>query len=148
MGFVCLFFIAGTAVLTYAVGYENHFIHENAPYLFVEMNTISAIVCAAALFLGFHNLRIGQSRWINRVASVTFGIYLFHDNPLVRHFIWIRVYPLSIDQGNYIPCSILKIALIFLAGLVIDWIVSFLIQTVVRWCTENFTGKHMMKGKE
>lgn len=63
-----------------------------------------------------------SSKFINRIAGSVLGIYLIHDNPLVRKFIWNMWYP-NLDYLDiwYFPLFMIgKIALVFLVCLGID----------------------------
>ncbi len=45
----------------------------------------------SALFYLFVNLKIGVNTFVNKVASYTFGIYLFHEAPYTRGLLWNRL---------------------------------------------------------
>lgn len=55
-----------------------------------EVNSLLTLICAVATFLAFQNLKI-QSKVINRIAATTFGIYLLHDNPIIRNTLWLKL---------------------------------------------------------
>lgn len=63
-----------------------------------------------------------SSKLINRIAGSVLGIYLIHDNPLVRKFIWTMWYPNLdyLDTWCFPMFMIGKVALIFLICLSID----------------------------
>jgi hypothetical protein len=44
------------------------------------------------LFAGFLRIRIRPGRLINTVASAMFGVYLIHDHPYVRYFLWLDLF--------------------------------------------------------
>jgi len=44
------------------------------------------------MFLTFSNLNIKNNKVINGLALTMFGVYLIHDNPLVRHALWIDIF--------------------------------------------------------
>lgn len=50
------------------------------------------IAMAVALFCIFKKLRIKKSVLINLIASASFSIYLLSDNPLLRGWIWNRIF--------------------------------------------------------
>ena len=58
-----------------------------AIYFPVYLNSISILSCSVLLFIIFKNIKI-KSNFINLLASTTFGVYLIHDNFLVRRFLW------------------------------------------------------------
>lgn len=90
--------ICAGAILVYYVGYTIPFLKNNATYLFAEMNKLPAIICAFLLFLGFNNWNITPSKKINKIASCTFGVYLLHDNPNIREFLWCNL----LKNANFI----------------------------------------------
>ena len=59
----------------------------NARY-FANTYSCFILICAVGVFYLFKDLEIGHSKFINKVASTTFGIYLIHDNSLVLAWLW------------------------------------------------------------
>lgn len=53
-----------------------------------EMKNLTCLICAISIFCLFKNLKIKYSPTINTIASATFGVYLIHDNPIVRNWLW------------------------------------------------------------
>ena len=64
---------------------------EHATYFFA-MQRVPSIIVSTFLFIGFTRIRIKNSRVINTLASSVFGVYLIHENPYVRVFIWTKVF--------------------------------------------------------
>ena len=60
------------------------------PYLLIaDSNKVLAVVTAFCLFLFFKNIHIKYSRFINTVASATFGVLLIHANSdTMRQWLW------------------------------------------------------------
>ena len=127
-GIVWLLGICVLAVGTYCLGYSLMFFRSNAVYLFAEMNKLPAIICAVLLFLGFKNWDRKQSLFINKIAACTFGVYLLHDNPQIRAFLWEKL----LGNEKYMasasfPVRILgSIILVFIVGIIIEWIRQYL----------------------
>lgn len=82
-------------------------------------------------FLFFETLDI-KSRWINWVASGTFGIYLIHDNYYVRHLLYKF---LKIDQG--IPVHGIGYFLLILRALILIFGCCLLIEKVRQVVTKQ-----------
>lgn len=59
---------------------------------FTGMNQIPILICAVSLFLGFKNCKIPNNKIINIISSSMFGVYLIHDNYLVRPFLWLDLF--------------------------------------------------------
>ncbi len=57
-------------------------------YLFNYQNHVLILLFSLFLFLGFKELRVKNSRLINLISSLTFGIYLIHDNWQIRRHFW------------------------------------------------------------
>ena len=54
---------------------------------------------------------------------MTLGVYLFHDNPFVRYYLWknlVNTYALFYSR-LFIIYSILIILAIFITGIIIEW---------------------------
>ena len=103
---------------------------------YIEMATITrfetsifVILISITLFYLFKNKDI-KSRLINFVASSTLGIYLIHDNFILRGWIWKEVYP----NNNYLYSNymivhfIIKVIAVFIICLVIDKLRLYLIE--------------------
>ncbi len=62
----------------------------DAPYMLVsDTNALLAVTNGVTWFLFFKNLRIPYTKWINTVASTTFGVLLIHANSdAMRRFLW------------------------------------------------------------
>ncbi len=58
------------------------------PTLYYDMQMLPTVLISVLFFLGFLQLRIRQNRVVNLIASAMFGVYLIHDHPLVRTFLW------------------------------------------------------------
>jgi surface polysaccharide O-acyltransferase-like enzyme len=55
---------------------------------FAGENRLWTVVPAIALLFFFTSLRWGSIRPINVIASATFGVYLIHDHPATRYWLW------------------------------------------------------------
>lgn len=89
----------------------------------------------------FLKAKITYRPWINAVASTTFGIYLLHDNKLFLHYMWDNVlatyqYYDSILLPLY---AILVVALIFVIGMIVDYVrLAFIEKPVMKAITPSF----------
>lgn len=103
-------------------------------YSFVsDSNAILALLVGFATFMFFKNLRIPQSRFINVVASTTFGVLLIHANSdAMRQWLWRDTvdcvgHAADIYYYLYAPAAVLCI---FTVCSIIDYV---RIQTVEKW---------------
>lgn len=55
-------------------------------------NSFLVILIALELFLAFIKMEPFYNQKVNIIASATFGVYLIHDNPLMRSFLWGHVF--------------------------------------------------------
>ena len=79
---------------------------------------------AVELLLLFLSFREFHSRFINTMAKSVLGIYLIHDNPLVRDMIWLKILPnLNYLYRSWFPLFLIgKVLAVFLICLAIDQI--------------------------
>lgn len=68
-------------------------------WLVCDSDKLLALVIGVLLFLTFKNLKVGQSRIVNTIASTTFGILLIHSSSsAIRKFLWIDLFDVA---GHY-----------------------------------------------
>lgn len=79
------------------------------------------------------------NRWINSIANSVLGIYLIHDNPLVRNFIWRRWLPNIdyLDSPYFAIFMIGKVVIVFLACLMIDQLRIRFVEPTIRRYIDN-----------
>ena len=78
-----------------------------------------------------------HSEVINQIGKCTFGIYLIHDNPLVRELIWKRVSPNYVYVNSPWIHAAAKIAIVFCVSLIIEMIRQ---KTIGKWFDSWFMG--------
>lgn len=91
--------------------------------------TIFCFLAAIGLFAWIGSQQIGYHRWINTVAATTFGIYLIHDNKMVRDPLWLDLLHMKsvVSQPVYVVLYVLFVCLIiFLACALLEYIREFL----------------------
>ena len=92
-----------------------------ATYLFGQ-KSFPLLVSSIGIFLGFKNIKIKNSKIINIISSATLGIYLIHDNFLVREFLWLKFFKVSEHfYDKYLLFYSLKIIfLVFILCMIVD----------------------------
>ncbi|WP_273094376.1 acyltransferase family protein [Dialister succinatiphilus] len=62
--------------------------------------------------------------WVNRIAGTVLGVYLIHDNPIVRPIIWRMVFPnvFILESNSFLLLAFMKILFVFAGCIVIDLI--------------------------
>lgn len=107
------------------------------------------VLSSIALFLSFERkpeIKCGKMSVISKVAASTFGVYLIHDNPLLRPVLW-SLFNVN-TEGNIFLFIIILIAIvfiIFMGGVVIDLLRGALFSLL---CIDKVIIGFRFKGKE
>lgn len=82
---------------------------------FFGMERFPILLMALFLFMTFAKLKIKFNKWINVIASATFGVYLIHDSSYIRYYIWWNIFKINQYQESLflIPYSILVVFIIY-----------------------------------
>lgn len=99
-------------------------IFANHSMYFFGPEKISTFLVSVSMFIAFASYNMPYSKWINRIASTTFGIYLLHDNPIVRNYLWNILFHNNKyqDSSLIIPYSIMVCCAVFIGCGAIDWL--------------------------
>ena len=99
-------------------------------YHFAGINSLFTLIISISMFLFFKNLKIKNKKWINIISSTTFGIYLIHDNPYVRQFLWVTVFKNStFYQSNYLFIhAIISIFVVFIISSLIELVRKYIVE--------------------
>lgn len=113
----------------------NHNVLESDKYIithYIEMNDL--FILLVSIFLIFSNLNMKYNKYINIVSSTTLGIYLIHDNPSMRAFLWTNYFKLfEITKSKYLILSSIKVIfIIFFICMVIDLIRKFIVEVLLK----------------
>ena len=81
---------------------------------FFNRHSILVIMFSISLFSIFINKKECTNKIINKLAGCTFGIYLIHDNPYIRKFLWIDLF----KNAQYVNSKYMIIHLIFSVSIV------------------------------
>lgn len=84
---------------------------------------IHVIALSVFIFLCFMHINI-KSNFINLCAKTTFGVYLLHENAVVRFWLWNDVFSIQ-DYANtnlFIPVSVASVLITFLVCSIIDYV--------------------------
>lgn len=91
---------------------------------FAQTNSIFIFLSSVFTFLAFKNIKMKNYKLLNVISSTTFGIYLIHDNFLMRKFIWgeyFKVYE-HFKDTNLLFYSLKIIILVFIICSLLDFI--------------------------
>ncbi len=130
--------ITGFWALSYSTYPIGHFLNiELFNNMVLDMNNIFSLVLGVSLFLLFLKISINTNRLINYIAGSTFGVYLFHENFILREWIW----GVAVNRGAYynshfflVHCF-LTVAALFITGVCFDIIISYLIKPAINSAT-------------
>lgn len=100
----------------------------NHIYDLVDIFSIFPFLGGLCLFELFLNLDMGRNSVINNVAKHTLCVYLFHENPLFRYWIWDKVFRVDgfyyQNVGIYLIHMFAVTIILFLIGFILDVIIS------------------------
>lgn len=122
--------IVSIAVLGFLSGINEAFAHHTL--YFVGMKTPFILCLSVATFIYFKQLRIGYVKVINVISSTMFGVYLIHDNNLVRPFLWQEVF----NNRSYLNSDLLyfhslfSIVFVFIGCIAVDLLRSKIADTL------------------
>lgn len=97
----------------------------DAYFLIMDSNKILAVITSTALFLTFKNLRLKYHKYINLIASSTFGVLLIHANSdAMRWWLWNDTLQNVTEYfyGNIYIHALLSIIIVYICCVVIDQI--------------------------
>ncbi|MDL2225306.1 acyltransferase family protein [Eubacteriales bacterium OttesenSCG-928-M02] len=112
-----------SSVLFIVMGNRWNIFFSKATYFFGQ-EKLSVLLISLSLFMAFVTMKMNYHRWINTIASATFGVYLIHDSKIIRQFLWIDLF----KNGQYqeslmiIPYSIVVVAVVYIVCTIIDLI--------------------------
>ncbi len=97
---------------------------------FFELNELSVLLASLCLFMTFEKTELPYNKWVNLIASATFGVYLIHDSKLIRSFLWIDLFKNASYQNSplLVPYSIAVVLLVYTVCTIIDLGRKYLIE--------------------
>ena len=92
-----------------------------------KLTTLSISLC---LFMCFSTLKMNYHKWINTMASATFGVYLIHDNSIVRKLLWLDWFRNAEYQDSLllIPYSIFTVATVYIVCSAVDLLRQYIVE--------------------
>jgi len=106
---------------------------------FLGQEKVLVYITSVLLFLIFTQMKTWQSKWINIIASSTFGVYLIHDHFLIRDFLWEQTLNSSayLQPLSFIPYSVLVVLCVFTCCCIIDLIRIFSVEKFFQWTDQK-----------
>ena len=124
-----LFAYLAFSVITFFIAFAFSFIVRSTGKLeyYMDMtycyNYVTVVIASIGLFAFFANTDIGYRPWINNVARYTFGVYLLHDNIVLREK-WQHLLLIDSAQGKWwqIFHMLICIIIVFIVGSAMDFV--------------------------
>ena len=116
-----------TAVAADIVGMKVALVGEKAHFFFRDMTSLPVVAIAALLLLGFSKLDLGSRKWLNILASATFGVYLIHDDAFVRPLLWQHTADYA-ETPLLVPYSLFVIAAVYFGCTAVELLRIYLIE--------------------
>lgn len=88
-------------------------------YYRTGLGALPNLLAALALFFLFQSLNLGSRRWINGLAGTTLGVYILHQVPAFRDFLWNGIFQTQAHHGS-VPYTLFVIAATFAGCAFID----------------------------
>ena len=97
-------------------------------YLLLKYNCVFVMGGSIALFILFKSIDLGVNKKINYISSLTFGVYLIHDNRYIRGILYDNI--LNTQRwfnSNYLIIDfIISVVAIFIVCCLIEYIRSII----------------------
>ena len=97
---------------------------------FYGQEKLTILSISLCLFMCFSTLKMNYHKWINTMASATFGVYLIHDNDIIRKLLWLDWFRNAEYQDSLllIPYSIFVVAVVYIVCSTIDLLRRYIIE--------------------
>ena len=122
------------------VGYPIEAVDDGILYMAPALeNKLFVLIASTTLFLIFLKRKEFSNKYINYIAGSAFGVYLIHDNLIVRHYLWKTILNTSsyYNSSNLILFAIAALVLIYVACTGIDFIRRWTIEKLWIWIVDN-----------
>ena len=103
-----------------------------------ELNSIFILIPSISLFYIFKEIDIGCNKIINYFASISLGVYLFHESNFMRYRLWHEI--LTIGKIQKLPGGVIT-------GLVISIVSFYAITAFIEFFRINLIEKNILKSK-
>lgn len=129
-----LLFVLGFDILGIKV---NSVFSQHATYMFGQ-NYIPTVLLSVSLFILFKNLNMKTNKHINLISTSTLGVYLIHDNPYFRNYIWGNVFIKEFYTSEYFILYVIGFAFsLFIILSLIDIIRNVLFKHTISRVIDN-----------
>lgn len=88
-------------------------------YYRTALGALPNLLAALALFYLFKSLDLGHRRWINALSGTTLGVYILHQVPAFRDFLWNGILQTQAHRGS-VGYTLFAILAVFLGCAAVD----------------------------
>lgn len=88
-------------------------------YYRTALGALPNLLAALALFYLFKSLDLGHRRWINALSGTTLGVYILHQVPVFRDFLWNGILQTQAHHGS-VGYTLFAILAVFLGCAAVD----------------------------
>jgi len=115
-----------------------------------QMQSICIVSIAIYLFHYFKDLKIKHNNFINLISTSVLGIYLFHDNNLVRPFLWQKIiHPSTVMDKPYMFLHlVMVVAIIFVIGVIVDKFITLIFKKHIDKIINALNNINILKRKK
>ena len=101
-------------------------------YYFTKISSALVFMSAVCLFMFFKNIKLKESKFINWLGSVSFGVYLFHEHPYMRNFLWFELFDVNLYTNTIFfgVKGICIVCAIFIVGGLYETVRQFLFKLI------------------
>ena len=103
-----------------------------------EVNSIFILIPSISLFYIFKELKLGCNKIINYLASISLGVYLFHESNFMRYRLWQEI--ITVEKIESVPGN-------FVTALVGSIVAFYAITAVIEFVRINFVERFVMKSR-
>ena len=128
-----------SSIVFMILGKKISILAEHAAYFYGRLS-LPTLLRAVFFFMIFERMTLSHSKIVNTVSASAFGVYLLHDNGIIRPLLWKTIFVNAQYQDSLIliPYSIAVALLVYMVCTLIDLIrintVEVLFMKVVDYC--------------
>lgn len=99
---------------------------------FLGAEKLSVFLISVSLFMAVERAKVQFPAWIGLFASATFGVYLIHDNNIVRYFLWRDVAKNSAyqDSAFLIVYSVIVVGVVYILCTAVDLVRRYTVEKI------------------
>lgn len=102
---------------------ESNPIFMNHCNMLLALNSIVVLTIGLGFFLIFRDLKIESIFLVNVFSQTCFAVYLVHDNPIIKKWLWNDVLGISnVPEGYLIPYALCSAIFIYITCSLIDFV--------------------------